>query len=110
MLRIHDILVWIRIHTSDEWIRIRIQEAQNIRIRTRNTVFHCNFFPIFGHQNPGSGFGSVYSLKYWIRCPTDGIRNAGSGEYAGERILGGGRECRVNALLLDAAQDGGKAC
>ena len=26
--------------------------------------FSCKFFPIFGHQNPGSG--SVFSLKCWI--------------------------------------------
>jgi hypothetical protein len=38
----------IRIHTSDKWIRIRIQEAQNIQIRRiriqirfRNTVQKC---------------------------------------------------------------------
>ncbi len=48
-----------------------------------------------------------YSVQ---NMPTDGIRNAGCGEYAGERILGGGRQGRVNALLLDAAQDSGQAC
>ncbi len=30
-----------------------------------NFFFSCKFFPIFGHQNPGSG--SVFSLKCWIR-------------------------------------------
>jgi hypothetical protein len=25
----------------------------------------CKFFPIFGHQNPGSG--SAFNLKCWIR-------------------------------------------
>jgi hypothetical protein len=87
--------------------------TQDLIKKNINFLFSVNF-SIFGHPNPGSGFesgfGSVFSLKYWIRCPTDGIRNAGGGEYAGERILGGGRECRVNALLLDAAQDSGEAC
>ncbi len=29
--------------------------------------YGCKFFPIFIHQNPGSGFGSVFSLKRCIR-------------------------------------------
>ncbi len=30
---------------------------------------NCDFFSIFGHQNPGSGldYGSLVSLKFWIR-------------------------------------------
>jgi hypothetical protein len=44
----------------------------------KKKFFSRNFFPIFGHQNPGSGLdpdwirigsgsGSVFSLKCWIR-------------------------------------------
>ncbi len=31
----------------------------------------CKFFPIFGHQNPGSGAGSGYPDPYQINIGTD---------------------------------------
>ncbi len=36
--------------------------------------FGCKYFSIFGHQNPGSGSGSVFSLKCWIRIRIKWIR------------------------------------
>jgi hypothetical protein len=46
---------------------------------TKNLCFFSAVkrFPIFGHQNPGSG--SVFSLKCWIRIRIKGIRIGNTG-------------------------------
>ncbi len=70
----------------------------------------CKFFFIFGHQNPGAGSGSVFSLKCWIpiRIKRIRIRNTATDvqDLIFERLGYAGGDDQLVAAVGDAGHEG----